>query len=332
MSHFRHYKYFAILTGVGILCLLFLAEFSFSYFQLFFPFICVLAICTIIHAAIWSVFGTGSYFYRLSMSLLFVLPVLVGSVLGMAYLTRSQPPSDLIFIICATPLVCFAMLMAAQFPLWIMRIGFGWQLIRDGEQPELLALKQLFAITFVCALALAIPRPVLTNLIMSSNELTVGSTQYFPETGPDGIIEMNQVLVTEENLNATRILKLKESREQADSMLILSSIYLAAIGALTLPLVWFSFRFQRVWVIGWSAGYCFGLFVLVSGVWVAFIDFDFYVWEMALPTFGYFALYASMICVPLSISRSKGFTLVTGKRTADENQPGALSSDEPNGT
>lgn len=320
MAHFRHYIYFAILTGIAIPCLFFLADNSFSYFQLFVSFIYVFTVCTITHAAIWSVFGTGGYFYRLSVSALFAFPVLICGVLGAANIVAAQPFSDIIFITCAIPLVCFSMLMSAQIPLWVMRIGFGWQLLRDGQQTELVALKQLFAITFVCALALAIPRPVLTNLIMSTQELTVGSTQFFPEVGPDGVLEMNEVVVTEENLSATRMMKLRESREQANSLLINCSAFLAACCALSLPLIWFCFRFQRIRAIGWSAGYGLCLFVLVSAIWGAFVGFDFYVSGIALPLLGYFVLYVALIFAPLSISRSKGFTLVSGRRIAEANQ------------
>ena len=161
----------------------------------------------------WAVLGPGAYIVRTICSITAVLTVFVVGVLGCWGTTPSdqilhiapQSPAETLFAI-----ICFGipLIYAAQFPYWLMRWIFGWQLI-DGSKPpkqKKIGLKDMLTIMAslaVSAVAVTQGTSMLNPTINDSVE--IGETRYEPITdSATGEIFWDHIIVTEENIDQFR--------------------------------------------------------------------------------------------------------------------------------
>ena len=267
----------------------------------------------IVHTSIWSALGDGSFVKRTLVSLGIFLLVVAGAIAAFAVL--SWDTREFALIAQMSVLLALPLIVAAQVPFWFLRGAFGWQLVRDGEQPVVIALKQLFLITLVFGVAFAMPS--IAGKVFASTAaakfLTVGSTHTEYVLQEDGTYNLENTLVTLENRPELLVKQKQMALSQINSTVFYGAVILATLSFLSIPLIWFAFRLGRRKAVVYSALYG-ALFYCLAGIGcVPFYGLTFF-WFQISPSiiFGIAAI-VFLIVVPLSISNSKGFWLSTAR-------------------
>ena len=120
-----------------------------------------LACASMFVVAAWSVFGVGAYWVRTLWAHLGGACVGLGYLVGLCLVFSNGPGSwanfwdttDTTYLVI---LMIPPLSLAAQMPLWCFRVFFGWQFVFEDSPPaEAFTLRDIFVITFGCALALA---------------------------------------------------------------------------------------------------------------------------------------------------------------------------------
>ena len=191
----------------------------------------------------WAVLGPGAYIVRTICSITAVLTVFVVGVLGCWGTTPSdqilhiapQSPAETLFAI-----ICFGipLIYAAQFPYWLMRWIFGWQLI-DGSKPskqKKIGLKDM--LTMMAALAVsAVAATQGTSMFNPTinDSVEIGDTKCEAITDPaTGETTWDDIIVTEENIDQFRQELAAEAAELQNAGLMFVAGYVVFIVVSTL--------------------------------------------------------------------------------------------------
>ena len=316
---YRHYLWFAIASGLLVPVSFWLIDVAMTVGGNFWLMnlvgigLYLVLGSAVVHTSVWSVFGDGGLIKRTLVSLGIFSIVLAGLIVGYAVLSWGS--SEFALMAKMGVLLALPLIVAAQVPFWFLRGAFGWQLVRDGEQPVVISLKQLFLITLVFGIAFATPSIAGKVYVSTANAnyLTVGSTHYDYVLQEDGSYAMNEIQVTLENRDE---LLLKQNQEVLMSMnwsMLSMSAMLATLSFLSIPVFWFAFRFGKRKAILYSGLYGFLLCCLVGIGCLSFYGWT-YFWIHTAPLliFGIAAV-VFLIVTPLLISKAKGFWLSTGR-------------------
>ena len=315
---YRHYLWFAIAGAMLVLAGFLLIEMGarspipFWWMNFIGTFIFLILGSAIIHASIWSVFGDRGIVKRALVSFGFALLLVFGTILGFILIIRGDESTVVAQTIF---LLAFPLVVAAQVPFWFLRGAFGWQLVRDGEQPVIMSLKQLFLITMIFGIAFVMPS-VAGNVYVSGaagNSLIVGSTHYTNELKEDGSYETIETKITLENRQQLLHEEIRQFKTQINQLTIFYSMALAIVSLLSIPVFWFTFRLGKGKALLYSVLYGVLLYCLAGLGYVPFFGFQ-YFWFQISPYFVFgIPSVLFLIIIPLAISRSKGFWLSAGR-------------------
>ncbi len=317
---YSHYLWFAI-AGAFILPAVFLAQgmaMLLFGFQMWLINIVNLLIClsfgsAIVHASCWSVIGDRDIVKRSIFSLGFVLIVFAGTTAGYVLILQGE-----YFAIMAAQmamLLALPLIVAAQVPFWFMRGLFGWQFVREGEQPVAISLKQLFLITLVFGIAFAMPS-IAGNVYASgaaANHLPIGGTHSSVEFLADGSIDRKEIEITSDNRPEFLLEDIKQAKEQINYCAVFGSMALAVLSLLSIPILWFAFRLCKRKAVIYSALYGGLLYCLAALGYIPFFGWRYFLYQISLFFVFGTALCVFLIIAPLLISRSKGIWLSTGR-------------------
>lgn len=110
--------------------------------------------------SLWLVWGQGSYLRRLLIHWVAGAVLFLAWALGFAAAMASEMPGEILLNVarataCGLPAVC----LAAQLPLWPLRIYFGWRVEQPGdaaaEDSQPLSIRNMLAGTLVTSVSLA---------------------------------------------------------------------------------------------------------------------------------------------------------------------------------
>ena len=154
-------------------------------------------------------FGPGSYLKRLFWSHLLCVVVGLGHLAGLIMLAWDiGTGSDIFwepikyFIIGIAPVS-----LAAQLPFWFFRFFFGWQFTYGLSPPaESFSLRDIFVFTFVAALGFAGPQMAIN--LASKPDWFDPTTTYEQVTQPDGTVEWEEVVLTDQKIIDEKIVTL----------------------------------------------------------------------------------------------------------------------------
>ena len=314
----RHYLWFACVVSLFLFLMCVVADlFLFGtpvWSQFMLTIIYLLIGATPVHAAIWTVFGAGRFVYRVCVAVSLVLLVVICFLLGIAILLKHQQEDYWTFVPLLL-LYSIPALMAAQIPFWIMRTMFGWQFIVDKQQPTSFSIKHLFVLTFAFAITFAIPS-IATKILIASNNIRVGSTQYIPANLPDGTVYMDQVEITNDNIEEFKQKNQLEAKQSTNLGMLSVCGCMFILSIFTLPIVAVIFGIHRKRTLLYLFFYGLGVFALITVGYIPFVGTDFYLANIALPLTVGIIFFVLVIAWPLAISKVKGIELYTNRSVA----------------
>ena len=303
---YRHYIWFAGSAGLYVLVLsAVLDDLIFTQLLITLGALALLILtATIVHTAIWSVFGTGSLIKRTLLSLAMASIVLLGSIIGLFILSSDSGESGFLSGQIAT-LLLFPVVVAAQIPFWICRGLFGLQIVYRDDAPSRMSIQQLMLITLFFGLSFALPAVANQLLVSDATDLVVGESVYVAN-------DDEMVTITEENKEQIQgRIALGTDEDFNFTLLVYAGVFTGA-SLLSLPIIWFVFCVSRKNIAVCLSLYgLLGLGVLV--VWQFFTDPSSIVGSDLLYLCFFLLMAIGMIAAPLLISRSKGFRMVTGR-------------------
>lgn len=269
----------------------------------------------IIHTSIWSVFGDRGIVKRTLVSIGIFSIVLAGAIAGYAVVAWGYDLMELMQLAQAWALLALPLIVAAQVPFWFLRGAFGWQLVRDGEQPVVISLNQLFLITLVFGIAFATPS--IAGRVLSSaaaeNQLAVGSTHFTTVAKEDGTYDVEEIEVTLENRAELLLEQNQFLMMRINSTMLYGSAVLATLSFLSIPVFWFAFRRGRRKAFLYSVLYAVFLYGLVGVGCVPFYGLRYFLIQISPSVIFGLAVSVFLIVAPLLISKAKGFWLSTGR-------------------
>jgi len=252
----------------------------------------------------WAVFGQGSYLKRLLLSHAVAMIVGVGALTAMAIVISSDgffELEELLVPISFVPLIS----IGAQLPFWFFRGCFGWQLLNSGDEPEVaFKIRDLFVLMFVFAIAISLPQIAL-------------SSQPFYDIDYSFEIESGEMTEEEAERNM-RDQRMMTQRTNAVALAI-TPAYSFVVNLLAFPFVLFGFRTKEV-----DEGCLFNFlyacaFFGATAVLIGLLSQG----QAPGEVFGYmlltFAAITAAIGIPIAVTRSNGFKLVSLRKYRKEN-------------
>lgn len=313
---YRHYVWFAIASGLFLPAVVAVeGNGSFGIEVAAKLAIYLLMGAAVVHASIWSVLGDRSIVKRTLSSLGIFLIGLAGLIAAFAVDLWSYDPAEVLLMGQVGLLLALPAIVAAQVPFWFLRFALGWQLVRGGEQPVVMTIKQLFLITLVFGIAFAMPS-IAGRLYVSAEaakRLALGDTTFEYVPGENETFERKEIVVTLEN-RPELVVQLKRSGlARMRTMMLFGGALLATLSLLSIPVFWFAFRFPNRKSVLYSVLYGVLLYCLVGIGCMLFFGLTYFWFKVSPPLIYGIALSVFMIATPLLISNSKGIWLSTAR-------------------
>ena len=201
---------------------------------------------TVVLVSYWSAYGTGSYLKRCFFAHLVGSIPAIGLLLGVLIMAISNN-NDATEVFHGGIVLVLGVIPASvggQFPHWIIRGLSGLQFVwKDDPIGQAFNLRDIFAITFVCALCFAIPQVAFNSVEQNPTWFVNSNPNYITKTDEKGNIEYVRAETEKE---------LTEARRQARKNMLFATYWgygtafvVSLIGsAISIPILWFVFRLK----------------------------------------------------------------------------------------
>lgn len=272
----------------------------------------------------WAALGAGTTWLRVAVFSLLGPLMFVAAVAGVYAImySASTPSSDLLGpprAFAMAVFVSFSFCVACQVPFWFFRFVFGWQFVdsKSKWEQQQVSIRDIFLLTALFAIGFSTPRFAADMYFDTvSNSIQVGYTEFVETEDDEGNVTMDNVVVTEENIEELREKRNRRYDTFRNSLtlaVIVYSVFVAVLALLFVPAVLLTLR-----MTGGVKGVCFAVAYLVLlylglvSIPIMTVYGGFVTWsQLSTYLIGFGALAVAAAMIPLLISRSIGFRLAT---------------------